>query len=184
VLGLAACLGASTGYWHATYELTITEPALTVVLFSALALAAYLASRRLHGDYEGLALTTARVSMFLINFGFWIGSLWGDPLVLLKTLLNQDATLSTDAARTIVLPPMVFIVGWAVALAAVAAWAVSANRRWVVNLVAVFATIHFYTQWFELLGATPLSVLLAGVLVLAFAALARKLNQRFVAEPA
>ena len=37
------------------------------------------------------------------------------------------------------------------------------NRRWLVNLVALFAGIHFYTQWFERLGATPLSVLLGGV---------------------
>jgi len=48
----------------------------------------------------------------------------------------------------------------------------------------VFAAIHFYTQWFERLGATPLSVLIGGVLVLAFAALAWKLNERFVAQPA
>jgi iron complex transport system permease protein len=44
VLGVAACVGASTGYWHATYELTITEPTVTIVLFGALALVTYLAS--------------------------------------------------------------------------------------------------------------------------------------------
>jgi iron complex transport system permease protein len=32
---------------------------------------------------------------------------------------------------------------------------VQVNRRWLVNLVALFAGIHFYTQWFERLGATP-----------------------------
>ena len=41
VLALGACLGARTGYWHATYALAIYEPALTVVLFSALALVTY-----------------------------------------------------------------------------------------------------------------------------------------------
>jgi hypothetical protein len=41
------------------------------------------------------------------------------------------------------------------------------NRRWLVNLIAVFAGIHFYTQWFERLGATPLSVLLGGLVMLA-----------------
>jgi iron complex transport system permease protein len=39
VLALGACLGARAGYWHATYALAIYEPAVTVVLFSALALA-------------------------------------------------------------------------------------------------------------------------------------------------
>jgi iron complex transport system permease protein len=185
VLGLAACLGASTGYWHASYALTITEPALTIVVFGALALAAYVASHRLGGDYEPLALTASRVSLFLVNFGFWIGSLWGDRLLLLKLLIygNQPAAAAALSMRAVV-PPMVFIVGWALALAGVAAWAVKANRRWVVNLAAVFAAIHFYTQWFERLGATPLSVLIGGVLALAFAALAWKLNDRFAAQPA
>jgi iron complex transport system permease protein len=185
VLGLAACLGASTGYMHAAYELTVTEPTLTIVLFSALALAAYMASHRLGGDYEPLALTAARVSLFLVNFGFWIGSLWGDRLLLLKVLMSHDPAIAADfSGRAVVVPPMVFIVGWALALAAVAAWAVRANRRWVVNLAAVFAVIHFYTQWFERLGATPLSVLIAGVLVLAFAAAAFKLNQHISAQAA
>jgi hypothetical protein len=185
VLGLAACLGASTGYTHAAYELTVTEPTVTIVLFGTLALAAYAVSHRLGGDYEPLALTAARVSLFLVNFGFWIGSLWGDPLLLVKSLMAHDPAVAADfSRRAIVVPPMVFIVGWALALAAAAAWAVRANRRWVVNLAAVFAAIHFYTQWFERLGATPLSVLIAGVLVLAFAAAAFKLNQHVSAQAA
>jgi iron complex transport system permease protein len=173
VLALSACLGASTGYWHASYELTITEPTLTIVLFGALALAAYLASSRIDPLYEPLALTAARVSLFLVNFGFWIGSLWGDPLVLLRTLAGRTAN-----PYDVVVPAMVFIIGWAVALLGVAIWAVKANRRWVVNLAATFGAIHFYTQWFEWLGATPVSVVVAGVLVLAFAAIAFQLNQR------
>jgi len=185
VLALAGCLGASTGYWHATYALSITEPTLTIVVFSALALAAYVASSRVGAAYEALALTTSRVSLFLINFGFWIGSLWGDPLLLLRVLTAGDPGLVTSStARTIMVPAVVFIVGWAVALIAVAAWAVKANRRWVVNLAAVFGAIHFYTQWFERLGATPVSVLVGGVLVLAFAVVAWKLNRKAEAMPA
>ena len=79
VLALGACLGARAGYWHATYALAIYEPAVTVVLFSALALATYYASKRLAADYERLALVAARTSIFMVNFGFWIGSLWGKP---------------------------------------------------------------------------------------------------------
>jgi len=185
VLALAGCLGASTGYWHATYALSITEPTLTIVVFSALALAAYVASSRVGAAYEALALTTSRVSLFLVNFGFWIGSLWGDPLLLLRVLTAGDPGLVTSStARTIMVPAVVFIVGWAVALIAVAAWAVKANRRWVVNLAAVFGAIHFYTQWFERLGATPVSVLVGGVLVLAFAVVAWKLNRSAEAMPA
>jgi iron complex transport system permease protein len=179
VLGLAGCVGASTAYWHASYELTITQPTVTIVLFSALALVAYLASHRVPAGYEPLALMAARVSVFLVNFGFWIGSLWGDSLSLPRALLHLDPGGVNATAERVIVPSMVFIVGWAAALLATGAWAVKANRRWVVNLVAVFGAIHFYTQWFERLGATPMSVLLGGLLVLAFATAAWKFNQRF-----
>jgi hypothetical protein len=33
----------------------------------------------------------------------------------------------------------------------------------------VFGAIHFYTQWFETLGANPATVFTAGLLMLAFA---------------
>ena len=62
-----------------------------------------------------------------------------------------------------------------------ALWAMRANRRWLVNIVAVFGAIHFYTQWFERLGATPLSVLLGGLLMLAFALALWGFNHRAVA---
>ena len=117
--------------------------------------------------------------VFLVNFGFWVGSLWGDSLTLPRALLHVDPGAP---GRSEIVPPMVFIVGWAVALVATGAWAVKANRRWVVNVVAVFGAIHFYTQWFERLGATPVSVLVGGLLVLAFAIAAWKLNQRFTAD--
>ncbi len=45
------------------------------------------------------------------------------------------------------------------------------------NLAAVFGAIHFYTQWFEKLGATPLSVLVAGMTTLALAIGIWKYNQ-------
>jgi len=176
VLAASACLGARTGYSHAMYSLAIFEPTLTVVLFSALALAAYQASKRLSADYERLAITAARTSLLLINFGFWIGSLWGDPLMLLHSLNRKDAALAFTTKT--VIPATAFSIGWAVALLGAGIWAVRANRRWVVNLVAIFAGIHFYTQWFERLGATPLSVLLGGLVMLAAAVALWMLNRR------
>ena len=167
VLAASACLGARTGYSHAVYSLAIFEPTLTVVLFSALALAAYRASQRLPADYERLAITAARVSLLLINFGFWIGSLWGDPLMLLRSMNRKDASLAFMSQA--VIPETAFSIAWALVLLGAGIWAVQVNRRWLVNLVAVFAGIHFYTQWFERLGATPLSVLLGGVVMLASA---------------
>src|SRR4029078_4813151 len=105
VLPPSACVGARTGYDNAVYSLAIFEPTLTVVLFSALALIAYQASERLPADYERLAITAARTSLLLINFGFWIGSLWGDPLMLLRSMNAKDASL--DMTNTVI-PASVF----------------------------------------------------------------------------
>jgi hypothetical protein len=157
---LSASLGASTGYFHASYFLVIREPTLTITIFSLLAIGAYQLSKKLSQDYERIALASARTSVFLVNFGFWVGSLWGE---------HSDT-------RAIVISSTVFAVLWAVALLATAIWSWKQNRRWVLNTVATFGGIHFYTQWFENLGATPGTVLIAGLLALGFAAGLRSMN--------
>jgi hypothetical protein len=108
----------------------------------------------------------ARVSVFLVNFGFWIASLWGDRLVWLRSFADPAVVGNAYEA---VIPRLWFVIAWAVVLVATGTWAVQANRRWVVTIVAIFGAIHFYTQWFERLGATPLSVLIAGLVTLAAA---------------
>lgn len=65
---------------------------------------------------------------------------------------------------------------WALALLATAIWSWKASRRWVLNTVATFGGIHFYTQWFENLGASPGTVLVAGFLALGFAVALRSVN--------
>jgi hypothetical protein len=158
VLALAACLGARSGYWHATYSLAIHEPVLTILIFSGLAAAAFQASKSLRSDYERLALNAARTAVLLVNFGFWIGSLWGDRLTWLG-----------GTASSLAIGRLAFSVLWALALFGVGIWGVTVNRRWVVNVAAIFGAIHFYTQWFDKLGAGPVSFLLGGILMLAFA---------------
>ncbi len=75
------------------------------------------------------------------------------------------------------IPDYVFSIGWAIALIAVGVWGVKAGRRWVVNTAAVFGGIHFYTQWFSILGANAFSVLLAGVILIAIAMGLRAFNR-------
>ena len=58
--------------------LTVTEPSITIAFFALLAGAAYLISQHVGQAYQQLAIAFARVSLILVNFGFWIGSLWGD----------------------------------------------------------------------------------------------------------
>jgi iron complex transport system permease protein len=165
VLALGSALGARSGYFHATYMLRIDEPMLTIAVFSGVALALYLLSRSERAQLSHVAVIGARTAIVLVNFGFWIGSLWGERLEL------------SAMAEPVRVPAVAFSVAWALALIGVALWGARANRRWVVNVAAVFGAIHFYTQWFEHLGATPVSVLVAGLLALGLALGLRYFNK-------
>jgi hypothetical protein len=172
-------VGARAGYWHATYALAIYEPAVTIVLFSALALATYFVSKRLPAEYEHLALVAARTAVFMVNFGFWIGSLWGNNLRLIRSLTHDDPSILTVGAGPDIISPLAFSIGWAIALLGVAVWGMRANRRWAVNVAAVFGAIHLYTQWFDRLGPEPLSFIVGGLLMLVFAYGLWALNRHF-----
>jgi hypothetical protein len=144
--------------------LILSEPAITIVAFSLLAAAAYIVSQQVTPAYERLALVFARVSLLLVNFGFWVGSLWGD----------YPGESRRAAAWPI--PDYVFVVGWAVLLVAAGIWGTCVNRRWVVNTAATFGAIHFYTQWFERLGAQPWAIIVAGLTVVAMAVVLWRYN--------
>jgi hypothetical protein len=159
-LALSASIGAASAYSHATYMLIIEQPALTVVLFSLLSWGCYRLSRRLEPDLQRLALISARTSLFLVNFGFWVGSLWGDSL---------GPRRSWSAGQGQAISPSMFTLAWAAALIATGVWAPRENRRWVVNLVAVFGAIHLYTQYFEWLGASPQTIVFAGLAAIGIA---------------
>jgi hypothetical protein len=160
VLTLSSCFGARTGYEHATYFLGIEAPATTVLIFTCFSIVAYWLSTKVPSVSHSLVINAARTGIFLVNFGFWIGSLWGSEKINDKTLI----------------PDYAFGIAWALALTVTGFWAWQNNRRWLVITVAVFAAIHFYTQWFERLGASPATVLVAGLLALGFAIGLRALN--------
>jgi hypothetical protein len=171
-LALAGALGSSTGYQHAVYMLTVNEPSITIVFFALLAGAAYLVSQRVGQAYQQLAIIFARVSLILVNFGFWIGSLWGDyPGETWVQGENYRLWSNREAWRNahLHIPETAFIVGWAIVIVVVGAWAARANRRWVVTTAAVFGAIEFYTQWFERLGAEPWAIIVAGLTIVTFA---------------
>lgn len=166
VLSLSSCLGARTSYFHATYFLGINEPTLTVVIFTIFSAGVYQLSKRLAADYQAIAIAASRTGVFLVNFGFWIGSLWGDVI----------------EGSEIFIAYWIFAILWAIALIGAGVWAWKRNRRWLVNIVAVFGAIHFYTQWFERLGASAETVLIAGILALGFAIGLRSLNAKLSKE--
>jgi len=172
-LALSASVGAMTAYQHASYFLAIRQPTVTIALFTLVGLVAYQVSKRVASDYERLALAVARTSLFLVNLGFWVGSLWGDSL--------WRQTDNWNFRSSAAIPDWVFVVGWAVGLVATATWGARSNRRWVVNLSTVFGAIHFYTQYFELLGPSPGSILLAGLTAIGVALAIFRYNKRAAA---
>jgi len=164
-LALAGALGSSTDYSHAAYMLIIGEPTITIVAFSLLAAIAYFLSQRLGPAYERLAIVFARTSLLLVNFGFWVGSLWGDYPG--ESWVHGYPYSGSETGLHI--PDYAFVIAWAVLLLSVGIWGAWAGRRWVVNTAAAFGAIHFYTQWFERLGAQPWAIIVAGLTVVAVA---------------
>jgi hypothetical protein len=105
-----------------------------------------------------LGVIFARTCLFLVNFGFWIGSLWGDSLGQPRDVwgFGKDAIISDET----------FVIAWALALIGGVIWGIRQHRMWVVNTLTVFGAIHFYTQYFERLGAHPLTLMLGGIIAL------------------
>ena len=187
VFSIAALLGSSTGYWHAAYALWVEEPTFTIVAFGILALAAFVVSRVVAPPYQRLARLFALLCVIWVNFGFWVGSLWGDyPGV---SWFGADAIYSESASgdrqaalrhwyeQAMHIPSGVFAVAWALGLLGLGIWAAMRSQRAAINAVATFGAIHFYTQWFERLDASPSMVIAAGAIAVAIAFLLWRLNQ-------
>ena len=187
VFSIAALLGSSTGYWHAAYALWVEEPTFTIVAFGLLALAAFVLSRLVPLRYQRLARLFALLSVVWVNFGFWVGSLWGDrpgsswfgPDAIYGSGSGGDreAALRRWYEQALQIPSGVFAVAWAVGLVGLGAWAGWRGQRAAVNAVATFGAIHFYTQWFERLDASPATVIAGGVIAVAIAFLLWRYNQ-------
>lgn len=159
VIMFTATIGGATAYNGSFFW----QPTLTVGILAAMTLGLYLLSLRLPPDYERLAIIAARVAILMLNFGFLVGSLFGD-----------------DALR---LPPLAFTVAWAAVLLVTGVWAIRANRRWVVNAAAVFGAIHFFIQWFATLGPSPISIVGGGLLLVGFGFAIRWFNRMPGAKP-
>src|SRR3954463_1634009 len=106
--------------------LTANEPSLTIVFFALLAGAAYIVSQDFGQAYQQLAIIFAHVSLILVNFGLWIGSLWGDYLG--ETWAQGGGYRFWPdregwRAAHLYVPEIAFIIGWAIVIVAVGVWA-------------------------------------------------------------
>jgi len=168
--GILGIVGAGTFYEHASYGIAIEHPTVTIVLFSLLSAASFAGAGRLPASFETLAIVFSRVCLVLVNFGFWIGSLWGDSPSLRATAYQNPAQR--------MIPDWAFAIAWALGLLAIAAWGLDRQKRFVVNAAATFGAIHLYTQWFERLGADPLTVIIGGLVAIAIALALFRYNRR------
>lgn len=161
VIALGAVFGSGTGYWHASYALFVEEPTLTIAVFGLLAAGLYRLRGLVPESWSSLATVAARTSLILVHFAFWVGSLWGD--VLGGAPWSYDDTAQPGFG----LPAWFFAIGWA-ALSLTLALATRRGSFLSISAI-VFLAIHGYTQYFETFGAEPLSLLIAGLVLVALA---------------
>jgi hypothetical protein len=171
-LGLAAMIGSGTAYWHASYGIFVSEALITVLLFGALAVALSAIAPRLAAWQNGLATIAARVSWLLMNFGFWVGSLWGDHVGdhFAEVRMGGDNNWEAMEAwrkTALFIPDWVFIAAWAAA--SIATIALLKHNRFAVNAAITFLAINAYTQFFERFGDEPFALLIGGASLLLFA---------------
>ncbi len=173
VLSLGGALGAGTAYWHASYGLFIREPTITIIVFGAITAALFFLHHHIGAAWEKLALVAGRTAFFLANFGFWVGSLFGDYMgELWKDNVDWQAT-SDWRETAFYIPEIAFTIGWAGALIAIIAFARRGGFLSITSIV--FLTIHGYTQYFETFEANPLTILIAGIVLVVGAVVGAKI---------
>ena len=69
-----------------------------------------------------------------------------------------------------------YLLIWALASLGKGFWACKVNRVLLLTVLGVFGAVHFYTQWFVILGAKPFSLFLGGIIAVGIALLFKKLN--------
>lgn len=192
VIPLATALSSRTFYFHASYGVAIYEATLTILQMAVVGLLALYFSQRLTERAARHARIIGQMAVIWANMAFWIGSLWGDEVG--KHLWGPDraafesfeayrAAAEAFQASTLIIPDEAFAALWAFGLLALGAWAAATARRAVLNIAVVFGAIHFYTQYFERLDATPGAFVIAGLIAIAVAWGLRELNRRLAAPP-
>lgn len=177
VLSLGAILGSGTGYWHASYALFVEEPSLTILVFGLLTAGLYRVRKLAAEAWANLVTVAARTAFFMVNFAFWVGSLWGDRIGEHWFAPDRWSERSDWRESALTIPDFVFTLGWIGALVAVI---VAARRNSFLSITSiVFLTIHGYTQYFEYLGARPETLLLGGLVLVGLAVA----GARFMTRP-
>ncbi len=174
-LSIGALIGSGTAYWHASYGIFVREPSISIVVFTTLTTLLYYLLKRIEAtrwaDWRTIVLIPARVSFFMINFAFWVGTFWGDhPGEHFVSKGLGSYQLQQEWKQTaFFVPDWIFVIVWAAALAFAIWFGLREHNRFIANTSIVFLAIHFYTQLYEYLGAEPILLVVAGASMLAAA---------------
>jgi len=164
----------------------VREATATTVIFSGLVALAFIVGPRLKPAYARLARIAGLLSFVWVNFGLWVGSLFGDRPGF--TWIHADLIYGNASNRwslqreareaAFLIPANAFAVLWTAVLIGLGIWAAMRNQRGMMNAVVVFASIHVFTQWFEHLKTTPVTVIVAGIVAVAIAFGLWRYNQK------
>jgi heme/copper-type cytochrome/quinol oxidase subunit 4 len=186
IMPFAQMLDTSTEYFHAMYVFYSPEPTLSILQMTlALVVALWLVQNR--GPRIGRQAGIFAIMAFIVgNLCFLVGSLWGDTVG--QSFLDQtnwdnyEAAMTALRAKTLVISSGVYSVIWALALAAMAAYAAFRLRRGLFNATLTFAAIHFYTQMFESFADEPLAYVVGGLAAVPLAWGMWRVNEHFRAR--
>lgn len=165
-IALSGAIGGGAAYWHASYAVWTEEAGLSALMFTVLATALLMLRDRVPDAYRNVTVLMARTSFFMLNFGFWIGSLWGDYVG--DIMLSADSGWEARQAwreTALFIPPSVFTIGWAVFLLVAMAVGIRTRRRFLANTAVVFLCVHFYTQLHETLIFQPIGIVASGFIL-------------------
>ena len=165
-LSIGSLIGSGTAYWHASYGIFVRETTITVLLFSVIAAGLYFYREKLADAWQGVLTAAARVAFFMVNFGFWVGSLWGDYIG--ELWMTEDGWEAAKAWRdqAVFIHEAIFSIGWVIFLGVCIWLGTKDHKRFLANTAVTFLAIHFYTQLFETLGAEPVVLVVAGITML------------------
>ncbi|MFD0916112.1 hypothetical protein ACFQ14_06805 [Pseudahrensia aquimaris] len=179
-IGIGTMIGSGGAYWHASYGIFVREAAVTIALFVPIAAALWaLAMKVRHPDWKPMATVAARMAFIIANFGFWVGSLWGDHVGEYFMVPNRRAEgmgysewldlRNAFKEQALYIPDAVFAVGWAVFAVAAIALGRKIGNRFLELAGVVFLAINAFTQYFEFFKDEPWALIFGGIALVGIA---------------
>lgn len=142
-LSMAPLVQTKLFQWQASEFVYTGDPIPKILVYGILSFSACFLSSKLSPKFERLAIIFSRTSFIMMNFGFLVGSYWGDG----------------HSSQSV----LAFL--WAVVLITTGYWATQKSDWFTLNTVAAFGAVLLYTQWLEVFLAYPFATISAGIII-------------------